>query len=211
MAMLISLDQMKRIFTETSLSDAELEAISEAITGTIEEYCNTSIGLKRRRERFDSTRTIKPEFLPITRVINLIDGNRGLPQDTANIPDFPNEDWQTDIEYVSTPMIEGTDYIVYKDKITIPNPSGKLNGVVLDYEYGIRTEDIPISVYDVALDLARFQYFKETEGLLLFYDKQTFEERSYEFNSSRERQILSRLNSLVRKFQGRGRIRIGVI
>ena len=89
--------------------------------------------------------------------------------------------------------------------------SFKLNGAILDYEYGVSLEDIPSSVYDVALDLARFQYFKETEGLLLFYDKQTFEERSYEFNSSREKQILARLNPWVRKLQGRGRFRIGVI
>ena len=211
MAQLISLEQMKRIFVDTVLTDEELTNLSEAITGRIEEYCSTGIGLKSKREHFDSTKTIKPEFLPITKVVHLIDGDKGKPLNNADYPDFPKEDWKTEIEYVSALMTEGTDYIVYKDHITIPNPSGELNGVVLDYEYGVSIEDIPSSVYDVALDLARFQYFKETEGLLLFYDKQTFEERSYEFNTSREQQILARLNPWVRKLQGRGRIRIGVI
>ncbi len=211
MALLVTLEQMKRIFVDTALTDEELTKLSEAITARIEEYCSTGIGIKAIRERFDSLQTIKPEFLPITKVVHLIDGDKGKPLNTSDYPDFPKEDWKTDIEYVSPLMTEGTDYIVYKDHITIPSPSGELNGVVLDYEYGTSIEDIPSSVYDVALDLARFQYFKETEGLLLFYDKQTFEERSYEFNSSRERQILARLNSWVRKLQGRGRIRVGVI
>lgn len=211
MALLISLEQMKRIFVDTALTDEELTNLSEAITGRIEEYCSTSVGLKTKRDCFDSTQTIRPELIPITKVVHLIDGDRGRPLNDADYPDFPKEQWQTDIEYVSSPMIEGTDYIVYRDHITIPSPSGKLNGAILDYEYGVSLEDIPSSVYDVALDLARFQYFKETEGLLLFYDKQTFEERSYEFNSSREKQILARLNPWVRKLQGRGRFRIGVI
>ena len=104
MAMLVSLEQMKRIFVDTTFTDDELIKLSEAITGRIEDYCNTGIGIKARRERFDSTMTIKPEFLPITEVIHLIDGDRGKPASGADYPDFPKEDWKPDIEYVSPRM-----------------------------------------------------------------------------------------------------------
>lgn len=211
MAKLISDTVMKTIFSDTTLTNTDIDLLNEAITSRIEEYCKTSIGKKSVRVYFDSVQTIKPEFLPISKVVHLIDGDRGKPLDDSELPNFPTEGWETELEYVSTPMIEGTDYYVYKTHVSIPSPSGKLKGVVLDYEYGVSIEDIPTSVHTVAEDLARYEHFKLTEGALLFYDKQTFEERTYEFSGKSEKRILAGLAPFIRSISGRGRLRIGVI
>jgi hypothetical protein len=180
---------MTLFLTEEQLSplfpEGDLEDINKAISDTICEYCNTTFELVERiDERYDSRVEITLLNRPIHEVTTISDDGALL--------------------------MEDADFFVYEDKIVLESPSKKKKGVLITYISGF--DDIPQTVKDVALELAKYRSFRSSEGNLLYYKSQKTEERAYEIGDNDEIDILSRLSRWVQPMvskKGRGLIRIG--
>lgn len=167
--------------------------INKAISNLIQEYCNTTFDERAYvSEVYDSMSPLVLLHMPIVSVTKL-ESRSGT-------------EW--------TELIQDTDYFVYPDKIIIDNPSSNRKSIRLDYSAGLL--DIPQLVYEVAVELLNYRFFKEGEGAFLFYKGQTFEEREYETDRDmNELKILSKLARYIqrsaKKASGKGTIRVGVI
>lgn len=176
------------------LVDDDLTLINYTLTRFIQEYCNTTFeAIEYTDEIYDSRAEIRPEHRPIISVESLAE--------------------RTEVGATPVALVEDLDYYVYPDRILIVNPYKVRKGIILSYTAGLET--IPQMASRVALDLANYWYFKDSEGSLLFYSSQTLEEREYKTRPDlSEITILRRLSALVQpRNSGRGKqgIRIGVM
>jgi hypothetical protein len=186
MVKLISDAKLVKLFPENT--SGELTEISERITNLIQEYCNTTFEvLTYANEKQDSRDPLVLEHMPLVSVSSLVDNESTL--------------------------VEGTDFYVYPDGLRISSPSGYNKAVTISYSAGFAA--IPEGVKLVAEQLAEYWAFKESEGNLLFYKSQVFEEREYVTQADlNEQKILRGLRKYVQNTSSRLRrpgLRFGVI
>jgi len=193
---LISPDRIREIWGYDDESD--VSDLVASITNTITEYCNTTFEvIEYTDEVLDSSSKLVPAHLPIVAVSSF--------QETISFDG-------TDKEYRES-VVEDYDYFVYPSNILLEDPYSLRKGIKISYTAGY--DSVPESVYQIADELANFRYFKSSEGSLLFYKSQVFEEREYEFDQSMsEAKILYKLHRYKQaapKKNRTGKFRVGVI
>jgi hypothetical protein len=174
-------------------SNTEQERVLAAITKLIHDYCNTTFEpTPRVSEKYDSISEIVLDHRPILSVLSVTDNGVHLEEDA-----------------------ETTGFFVYEERIILTDPSRKRKGVVISYTSGFY--EVPPLVEAVALELARYRLFQETEKGTLFYKTQKMEERAYEIDEElSELKILSKLSRWVQPIssslkRGGGPLRLGVM
>jgi len=176
-----------------TLDASARSALNISITQMIEEYCNTKFDSRSYEgEYYDDKADILLDNMPILSITSVQRKN--------------GEDL--------TDLVADEDYYVYPDRLVMDSPTGYRRYLKIAYVAGMPS--VPPLAYQVALDLARYKAFKDTEGIMLFYKAQTFEERQYQTNPDvSEVKILSRLSRYVqssrKKSAGKGAIRVGVM
>ena len=176
-----------------TLDAAARSSLNASITRMIEEYCNTKFDTRTYEDEYCDDRSSVLFFnMPIISVESVyrIDDTELLLLDADE------------------------DYYVYPDRLDLVSATGNKRGLVVSYTAGLPV--VPPIAYEVALDLARYKAFKESEGILLFYKSQTFEERQYKTNPSLDEfKILGRMKQYVqlgkKTSAGKGSIRVGVM
>jgi hypothetical protein len=182
------LDQIFPTYTAS-----EQDKVQGDIQALVEEYLNTTLfSAEYLDEVLDGSTYMLFRHMPIISI--------------SKLEYKASDEWAT--------LVEGTDYFVYSDRVVLPNIVAGRQNIRVSYTAGMPV--YPKLINMVAEELAAFLAFKRSEGSLLFYKTQTFEERTYEVSNTSIPTILKKLSRLVVRSlkdnnRQNGTVRIGVI